>query len=248
MQFLCTTCGGNPEEIIGDGSPKCLRCSKPMVAATLSYKGLWLSPSFVIHRMQKIIEKHGNEEASSGRFKKEREAWTTAAWALGLKEIGETDSWVEIETVERTPDTKLHQLDQSTGHNKIETRNIEVVDWEEHVDDAMDVIKKKCANAYPRYFGLLVLGRSGKVLDVDSVVKAIRGTCVPFAEIWILGRPLEAHARVQMARLFPDRTDIGFDLADAVRRSEGQREIMRPEGRGTGTDFHHRGDVWLPIP
>lgn len=36
-----------------------------MVRGTLSYKGLWLSPSFVIHRMQKIIEKLGVHEANS---------------------------------------------------------------------------------------------------------------------------------------------------------------------------------------
>jgi hypothetical protein len=56
--------------------------------------------------MQKIIETYGNLEAHVSDFKQEREAWTTAAWALGLKEKGEPDSWVEIETEESTPDNK----------------------------------------------------------------------------------------------------------------------------------------------
>jgi hypothetical protein len=248
MQYLCVNCG-RPEEIIGDNSPKCLRCGKPMLRATSSYKGLWLSPAFVIHRMQTIIETYGNLKArSSGRFKQEREAWTTAAWALGLKEMDERDYWVEIQMEDSTPDTKVHRLDQSAGHNKIETYNIEVVDWEQHVDDPMQIIQQKCARAYPPYFGLLVLGRSGKFLDLNAVLEVIRGTRVPFAEIWILGRPLDAHEKMQMVRLFPGRVDVTYDLSDALRRSEKQAHIMRPGKRGTGTDINPLGNVYLPIP
>jgi len=179
--------------------------------AVASYEGLWLSPAFIIHRMQTINETYGTLEArSSGRFKEEREAWTTALLALGFKEMGEPDSWVEIEMLENTPDTKLRRLDQSTGHNKIEILNIEVVAWEEHVDDAIQVIRQKCARAYPPDFGLVVMGRSGKFIDLNATVEAIRSIRVPFAEIWILGRPLDAHERVQMVRLFPKQDGYNF--------------------------------------
>lgn len=215
----------------------------------MSYKGLWLSPSFIIHRMQKIIETHGTHDAqSSGRFKREREAWTTAAWALGLTQMHERDYWVEIETEDRTPDAKVHRLDQSSGHNKIETYNVEVVDWEQHLDDPIQIIQRKCARAYPSYFWLIMLGRSGKVVDPNTVIQAIRGPRVPFVEIWIIGRSLEDRNRMQMVRLFPERADVVFDLSSAVRRSEKQADIMRPEKRGTGTDIRSLGDVYLPIP
>lgn len=250
MQYICANCRrGCPEEIIGDDSPKCLRCGKPMIRATLSYKGLWLSPSFVIHRMQKIIETHGTRDAqSSGRFKQEREAWTTAAWALGLTQMHGRDYWVEIEAEDSTPDTKVHRLEQSSGRNKIETYNVEVVDWEQHVDDPIQIVQQKCARAYPSYFWLVILGRSGKVVDPNTVIEAIRGARVPFVEIWIVGRALEDHNRMQMVRLFPDRADIVFDLRHALRRSEKQADIMRPGKRGTGTDVRSLGDVYLPIP
>jgi len=35
------------------------------------------------------------------------------------------------------------RLDQSSGDNVIQTRNIKVVDWAEDVDDIMEVIAKK---------------------------------------------------------------------------------------------------------
>src|SRR6185437_2183398 len=76
MQCICPRCPRRgPEEIIGDESPKCRTCGQAMVRATSSYKGLWLSPSFVIHRMRKIVETYGIRDAhANGRFKKEREA------------------------------------------------------------------------------------------------------------------------------------------------------------------------------
>src|SRR5438552_17266599 len=141
MLFICKYCQLRPEEIIGDDSPRCRRCGSGMVRATLSYRKLWMSPSIVIYRMQKIIETYGIREAQSNRrFKQEREAWASAVWVLGLMESDQREYWVEIETEENTPDAKVHRLDQSTGHNRIETYNIEVVDWEEHVDDLMQII------------------------------------------------------------------------------------------------------------
>jgi hypothetical protein len=50
-----------------------------------------------------------------------------------------------------------------------------------------------------------------------------------------------------MVRFFPNSTDCEFDLADAVRKSERQKDFMRPEQRGTGTELRELGDIWLPL-
>lgn len=156
--------------------------------------------------------------------------------------------WIEIETEDSTPDTKVHRLDQSGGHNKIETYNVEVVDWKQHVDDPIQIVQRKCARAYPPYFWLVILGRSGKVIDPNTVIEAIHGARVPFVEIWIVGRALEDRNRMQMVRLFPGRADVVFDLSDALRRSDKQKDVMRPGKRGTGTEIYSLSDVYLPIP
>ena len=117
-------------------------------------------------------------------------------------QMHERDYWVEIETEDNTPDTKVHRLDQSSGHNKIETYNVEVVDWEQHVDDPIQIVRQKCARAYPSYFWLVILGRSGKVVDLNAVIEAIRCARVPFVEIWIVGRALENRGRMKLVRLF----------------------------------------------
>jgi len=220
-----------------------------MVRAASSYTDLWLSPNFVVHRMQKIIETYGVYEARDNRrFQHEREAWTTALWGLGLTELYKREYWIEIEMRDSTPDTKLHRLDQSSGHNKIETYNVEVAEWEPHVDDLMQIILQKCGSAYPDYFGLVILGRSGKLLDLDATIEAIRKIKVPFAEIWIVGRSLDNRDNVQTVRLYPARVDVAFSLAEALKRTEGQPEIMRRGIRGTGTELYPLGVTYLPIP
>src|SRR5580692_11324687 len=100
------------------------------------YSELWMSPYTAIIRMRTISETHGTELARTDRrFQKEREAWTTGVLGLALSKLEHQEWWIEIETHERTPDAKLHHIDQSSVGNVIQTRNVEVVDWEENVDD-----------------------------------------------------------------------------------------------------------------
>lgn len=98
-----------------DETPRCLVCGAALVKATESYKGLLLAPKFAIERLERVIGTYGYELAqSSGRFKREREGWTSAMYALGLAEMTGREYWVEIETVDQTPDTKVHFLISST--------------------------------------------------------------------------------------------------------------------------------------
>jgi hypothetical protein len=71
------------------------------------------------------------------------------------------------------PHVSYFRLDQSSGRNCIQTQSIEIVDWEEHVDDAVKVIKRKCQQAYPPHFCLLVLARNEKNLDVETLTRKV---------------------------------------------------------------------------
>jgi hypothetical protein len=212
MRFLCPECA-RQEEVLADRKPLCLHCGVVMIAES-GYFGLWMSPYIVLTRMAKIGETYGFEPArTDGRFKREREAWTTGLFALGLTKLNDEKWWIEIETVENTPDTKLRQIDQRSGRNVVLTRNIEVVDWEENVDDILEVIKKKCKRAYPGDYILLVSARhTGKVLDFDKVIEEMKAIFSPFLEIWIVAPVgsddvklvrVAAHARV--ARIIGSR-------------------------------------------
>src|SRR4051812_23860334 len=118
MKFACPNCGRS-EEVIGDRYPSCLLCDVRMVAPRPEgYADLLMSPEYVVKRFERIIGTYGFEGATQGRFKREREAWISAVWALGLRETMQPlEYWIEIETREPTPDCKVQFFDTSKGYN-----------------------------------------------------------------------------------------------------------------------------------
>lgn len=86
MLFICTQCGRS-DWVFGGDSPRCFYCGASLLKATECYVGCLMSSKFVLHRMTAVVEKHGFSEAADGRFKREREACSTALYALGLSEM-----------------------------------------------------------------------------------------------------------------------------------------------------------------
>lgn len=230
-----------------DRNPRCLFCRVEMITAS-NYSELWMSPYIAIKRMATISETYGIERArTDGRFKKEREAWTTGVLALALSKLKDEEWWVEIETVDSTPDTRLQHIDQSSGHNVIQTRSIEVVDWEENVGDIMKLIGKKCRRAYPGHYLLVVNARHpGKVLDFDRVTEEVKTVRSPFLEIWVVALIGLNHMKV--VRVAPGGPAIDLKLPTELERARKQRSFLKRGIRGTDTEFRELGPAFLTIP
>lgn len=205
-----------------------------------------MSPEFVLRRMNAVTEKHGSNKVASGRFKREREACATALYALALSEMSGEKYWVEVETVEQTPDTRICQIDQTQGRNILRRQSVEVVDWEQHVEDPMDLIRAKCGKKYPNDFCLLIAARSGKMVYPQVIRKEIRQIAVQFAEIWILG--LSLSNTVNIARLHPTLRQLEFNIFEALERAKTDADVLSKQQRGTGTEFTSLGQIYLPIP
>lgn len=244
MLCVCLNCG-KTDEVIGNDAPLCLTCGTPLIKATQSYRGLLMSPEVVLRRMQTVVEKHGIKQAETGRFKQEREAWTSAVYSLALSQLYGKQYWIEIETVEQTPDTRLHHINQTTGNNVDEFQNIEVVDWESHVDDVMTLIRAKCQKAYGNDFCLLVTVRSGKLTYSQVIAHEIRSLSVPFAEIWIVG--IDAGGKAHVDRVHPDYTALEFAIPDVLAKVRTEVTFLQRQQRGTGTEFVPLGHIFLPI-
>jgi hypothetical protein len=213
----------------------------------MTYKGLWINPEVLVRRMRTIIGKYGYEKAQSLRsLKKEREAWTTAIWAIGRAQVTKKEYWVEIETVENTPDTKLHFIDQSAGYNHIMTHNFEVVDWVEQVADLMEVIEKKCKRAYPEYFALLILARKNAFISLKKISSRIEKLRVPFEAVWLVGRRMGSLASI--AQLYPRVERIDFDIANITHNRRRKTDFLIPQHRGRSTATTPLGSIYLPIP
>lgn len=246
MRFCCPSCG-QEEEIILDRTPRCRDCGAEMIRES-DYSELWMSPYIAIVRMKTISETYGIQRArADGRFKKEREAWTTGVFALALSSLNNDEYWIELETSESTPDTRLQQIDQSSGYNVLNTRNIEVVDWQENIDDIMDVIKRKCERGYPGDYLLLVHARhAGELLDFDRVMRQMKTTSSPFLEVWVIASV--GSGQLKVVRVAPGGPALDVNLPVELQRASKQKPFVKRGIRGTTPGFQPLGPGFLPIP
>jgi hypothetical protein len=245
MEFMCGQCG-RTEQVFGDDTPACWTCGAPLIKATPSYAGCMMSPEFALLRMKKVVEKYGLNAAASGRFKQEREASSTALYALALSEMTGAKYWVEVETIQQTPDTTVYEIDQSQGRNILRQQSVEVVDWEQHVDDPMELIRAKSRKRYPADYRLLIAARSGKMVYPQVIARDIRKMTVPFEEVWILGLPT-SHT-VNIARVHPTIFQLEFDIFEALKKAKTDADVMSKRQRGKETEFVYLGPIYLPIP
>jgi hypothetical protein len=206
-----------------------------------------MSPNVAIQRFENIIREHGYGEAWRGRVKQEREAWITAVWALGLREITGRQYWIEVETREQTPDCKVRYVDSSPCYNLRGTINVEIVEWEHHRPEVMDVIAPKCARAYPGNFFLLVFARNGKPIGTQAA-QQLKSLAVPFKEIWVLGRASVEDAKYRMFMLHPGSRGVDFDLFDVLQKNSSQAEFAQFEKRSKRIEMTDRGIMHLPTP
>lgn len=148
---------------------------------------------------------------------------------------------VEIETVEQTPHTRVYQIDQSRGYNTLRRQNVEVVVWEQHVDDLMKLVRAKREKQCPKDFCLLIAGRRGKMVYPQVIATDIGTMTAPFAEIWILGQ--SATNTFNVARLHPTILQLRFDVFEAPERATTDADVITKQKRGRETEFAPLGQI-----
>jgi len=246
MKFICPKCGMK-KEVVGDDT-LCPTCSTVMIEVAPGYADLLMSPNEAVRRFEIVIAKYGFPLAWSGRFKYEREAWISAVWALGLREFTGEEYWIEVETRDQTPDCKVRYFNSSPGYNLRGTINVEIVEWDQHRPDVMDVIIPKCAKAYPQYFTLLVFVRNGKPMGANAVHQAVKSLAVPFKEIWVLGLVSVEGAKYHMFAAHPGSRKVDFNLFDVLQKNISQPKYAQFGQRSKSTEMTDQGMIYLPIP
>lgn len=207
-----------------------------------------MSPSFAIDRFNRVINTFGHLKAATGLFKREREAWISAVWALGIRTITAREYWIEIETKDRTPDCKVHYISNAKDRNHVDTFNVEVVEWDEHVDKITTILERKCKKAYPPSFFLVLLARNGDMFNTISLCQEIQSWKIPFAEIWVLGRPSPVNDKYRMFLAHPDTKLVDVDVSVCLRQDKRKVQILKRLKRSKRNEFVDLGAIYLPIP
>jgi hypothetical protein len=213
-----------------------------------NYSQIAMSPYTAIVRMRTIGETYGIDRTrTDGRFKREREAWATAVLALALSKLKDEVLWIEIETADNTPDTRLLLIDETTNGNVVNRRNIENVDWEVNVDNIMTVIKKKCKRQYPRDYFLLVHARNyGKEINFDRVIEEMKSVRSPFLEVWVIA--VIGPDDIKVVRISPGTLVIDLKIRAELKKASKQVPFLKRGSRGRKSGFYDAGKVFLPLP
>jgi hypothetical protein len=224
-----------------------MKCRVEMIPPS-DYSQVSMSPYTAIVRMRTISERCGIDRArTDGRFKREREAWAAGVLALALSKLQDVVWWVEVETVDATPDTKLRQIDQTANGNVVNTRNIENVDWEENVDDVMTVIRKKCKRRYPNDNLLVVHARNyGKEINFDRVIEDMKSVQSPFLEVWVIA--VVGLDDVKVVRVSPGLPVVDLKIRTEMEKASKQVLFLKRGSRGREPGFYDAGTVFLPLP
>ncbi len=250
MRYACSNC---QKEFKLDKqshfpNPNCIICGGNLLLEKASgYKNILMSPAVVIERFKRCIDKYGkNEVIKDTRFKHEREAWVSAVWALGLNSISNKEYWIEVETVDGTPDTYVTYFDVLEGNNHRRIFNLEVVDWGDHENELTPILTKKFKKAYPNGYILLVYARNpNAVIDTKKIFGEVRSLKVPFGQVWVLGAP--DIDKYTMFTLHPNYSLIDFDFNEAFLKNKNQISFMTTTGRGRGTGLEDLGQLYIPI-
>lgn len=114
-----------------------------------------MSPSVVLERHQSIIEKYGIDSViKRNEFKRAREMYETARYAIGMTARTNRFYWVTPGERNETPDTYIIWIENQSKNISVEC--VEVAQWERHVDDMFEIIRKKISKAYPSNFVILI--------------------------------------------------------------------------------------------
>lgn len=246
MLFCCPECQ-REEEIVLDRKPCCLKCGVAMVPPS-DYSRVSMSPYTAIIRMNAISERCGVKRArADGRFKREREAWAAGWLALALSKLIDDMWWVEVETVDATPDTRLRQIEETVDGNVVNIRNIENVDWEENVDDVMTVIQKKCKRRYPHDYLLLVHARNHlKGINFDRVIEEMKNVQSPFLEVWMIA--VIGLDDLKVIRVSPGLPVVDLKIRTEMEKASQQDPFIKRGSRGREPGFYDAGKIFLPLP
>ncbi len=119
----------------------------------------WIAilPNEIIYRHNQIIQKYGLENVvNSAIFKKAREMYQTARYAMGMTARTWIKYWIcPASEKYQTPDTFLIKI-PDRDNNEIKIECVEVTLWENHVDNMLEIIRKKIKKYYPFYFVILI--------------------------------------------------------------------------------------------
>lgn len=214
------------------------------------------SPTFIISRFQRMIEKYGeNVVLKNRKFKKARELQIAALAICGLSLIEEKEYWISPEYKDETPDVYAFWIGKSgkiKNSNSKELINIEITVWDINCESELfeTILRKLKDKVYPDYYFLLIHAmRPNEVIDLNFLHQKLKNEEPKIGGILlitsIIGNKKDEH---MLVNIYPGGQQIVFPLKEVIFRLEHQKEMIKTSF-GTGTETILINEMcYLPLP
>lgn len=224
-----------------------------MARTSLYPPGLYLSPSFVMDRLEVLFKRCGTRHVlQKSKFKPEREAWIVAAFLLGLIKENRKEYWISINPEDTPPDIYVASFISQAGKKIRQRMYIEVFEWEGHnTRSLLDAILEKLRNlALPKNYILLchVRDHPGETFNAEELFKNLEPLKLSINEIWVVGSIQSFFHNFAIARVFPKRYSRPFVLEEERKYCRLFQSEMFEASRGAGNKTPILIPKHLPLP
>lgn len=207
-----------------------------MKTNTVFSTNVWFSPRFPILLFWSLREKIGDTILKSNKFKKEREAWPTAAALLGIIKITNKLWWVQVPE-DDPPDMYVMTLTQikKNNMNSVDYRNIEVMEINKLSIKSIEneIIDKLKDKFYEKETCLLVhIKRDSLIKDMEEMANNLSGKIHNVSDIWLLGNNRPNSNDFILFSVFPEVQVVEYNLDEEMSKLPSAMTLELTKSKG----------------
>jgi len=198
---------------------------------------VWFSPRFVIYLLWSLRNKLGEVVITSGKYKKEREAWAVAVALLGIIKMTKNLWWVQIPE-EDPPDILAMTVapNLNEGWNYANYRKVEVMGITKYSNETIvnEILNKTKDKYYEKETCLLVhIKRDSKISDMRQLADELKGKVYNLADVWVIGNTEPCTNRFVLFSIFPDVQVENYNLDDEIAKLPPGDTLEMERAKGT---------------
>ena len=198
---------------------------------------VWFSPKFPIYLVWSLRSSLGDIVLTSNKFKKEREAWPTAAALLGIIKMTNKLWWVQVPE-EDPPDMYAMTLTphQKENQNYVDYRNVEVMEINKRSKKSIEeeIVDKVINKYYEKETCLLVhIKRNTRIKDMREISKNLNGRIHDIADIWLLGNTKLGTNDFILFSVFPEVQVVSYNLDEEIAKLPPAMTLELKKSKGT---------------
>jgi len=211
----------------------------------------WFSPRYAIYYLASLLKKHGEIVLTSGRYKKEREAWIMGLALLGINKKTGLQWWLQVPE-EDPPDMRAMTMvpNVEKNWNEMNDREIEIVQITKFTDNSIEdeILRKLNSKSYIKETSLIVyMNRNAFISDMRLLAEKLKGK-INISDIWVVAAVAKDSPKHILFSLYPDFQVVNFDMFEEMSKIPRGDQLDITRAKGTNMSLYENMPLTKFIP